>query len=86
VPKTKVEFWNVKVHNDPDEHVVSLQSGESHGTALNDEDREGSKARSHGAAPEDPKMHGLHRRLDMPLTSKYMGSCCAGVPYLASTV
>jgi hypothetical protein len=78
LPNTKVEFWNVKVHEPPVEHE-DPQSGEPHGTLRNDDDLDGSNATSHGSPPVLEK-HGLHRMLDMPLTSKNRGSCCAGVP------
>lgn len=67
LPKTKVELYNVKVHDDPEEHNVFGQSGDPHGTVRKEEDREGSKAWSHGSPPAK---HGLQRRLDMPVTSK----------------
>jgi hypothetical protein len=71
LPNTKVEFWNVKVHEPPVEHE-DPQSGEPHGTLRNDDDLDGSNATSHGSPPVLEK-HGLHRMLDMPLTSKKQG-------------
>ena len=83
LPNTKVEFCKVKVHDPPAEHEWPPQSGEPHSTLRNEDDIEGSNATSHVVVvspPEDPEKHGLHRMLDMPLTSKNRGSCCAGVP------
>jgi hypothetical protein len=89
----KVEFANVKAHDPVEEHDVcgsAAQAVDPHCTTRSDEEREGSKAQSHGAeAPgpvPEPETHGLQRRLDMPLVSKYTGNCCAGVPYPARTV
>ena len=79
LPNTKVEFWNVVVHDPPVEHEYP-QSGEPHCTLRNEDDLEGSNPTSHGSPRDDREKHGLHRMSDRPLTSKNRGSCCAGVP------